>query len=213
MPRISAASVEEHVRQQTERLLTVALELFRQRGFTNTDMGDIAAAMNLARSSLYRYYPNKEHILLAAIRTEMDPLLECFDSLLDSIDDPLERIAAWLELQIDTAIGPGHATLQMISEIRSDDPELRRQILEMHRRPAAILTESLQQIIPDGRDIDTVARLITGMVHSGAMHIIENNLTNTQQQAAIDEIKHSVAQVLGAHELQKPAGTDGAEGE
>ncbi len=81
MPRIAAASIDEHVRIQNERIRVAARQLFSRQGFTATDMGQIASAMGLARNSLYRYYSNKDHILLACIREDMEPHLQQLESL------------------------------------------------------------------------------------------------------------------------------------
>ncbi len=104
MPRIEAESVAEHVRQQTERLLDMSSLLFKTKGYRATDMGGIAAKMGLARSSLYRYYPNKDHILLACISRDMAPLLDAFAALTENYTDPNERVVAWLNLQVDSAM-------------------------------------------------------------------------------------------------------------
>ena len=58
MPRIAAANIDEHVRIQNARLTVAAKRLFARQGFASTDMGQIAAAIGLARNSLYRYYPS-----------------------------------------------------------------------------------------------------------------------------------------------------------
>jgi len=201
-PRIEAASVEEHVRLQTEKLLETADELFRKQGYRKTDMGQIASAMNLGRSSLYRYYPNKEHILLACIQRAMMPLIESFTELQSCIDEPLPRISAWLDLQIEAATGPMHATMQMMNEIREDDPGLRQQVMQLHALPAAVLRESLDEMETlQERDRASLASMIMGMVHSAAMHIIKQG----DKSVVLGELRGSVARVLGVQEL--PADT------
>lgn len=201
-PRIEAASVEEHVRLQTEKLLETADELFRKQGYRKTDMGQIAAAMSLGRSSLYRYYPNKEHILLACIQRAMTPLVESFTELQGCIDEPLPRISAWLDLQIEAATGPMHATMQMMNEIHEADAGLRQQVMALHELPAAVLRKSLDEMdILQKRDRDSLASMIMGMVQSAAMHIIKQG----DKPVVLGELRVSVALVLGVGEL--PPGT------
>ena len=65
MPRIAAANIKEHVRIQSEKILDAANVLFRNNGYHHTDISDIGSAIGLARNSLYSYFPNKDHILLA----------------------------------------------------------------------------------------------------------------------------------------------------
>ena len=174
MPRIDAPNVEEHIRRQTDRLLDAASALFKQKGYRNTDMGDIAAAIKLGRSSLYRYYPNKDHILLACIRREMEPLLERFERLNDSIADPVKRVEAWVDLQIESGTSPDHATLEMISEIQHADQELKQEMARLRQLPVGVLSTALSQIdCLAQRDVSVMAKLLFGMVHAAAMHILE----------------------------------------
>ncbi len=45
-----------------ERILEAALELFAQRGYQGTGLRDIAAAVGIRESSLYKHFPSKQHI-------------------------------------------------------------------------------------------------------------------------------------------------------
>jgi AcrR family transcriptional regulator len=113
MPKIEAKNIEEHVRIQTGRILDTASELFSSAGYRATDLGGIARRMGLARNSLYRYFPSKDHILVAVVEREMAPFAERTSRLAEQYPDPAERIDAWLELQVDLATGPCHAMIRM----------------------------------------------------------------------------------------------------
>lgn len=61
------------------RILEVALELFRQRGFEETTMRDIASACGIALGATYYYFGSKEAIVLAyydVAKDQLRPLLE-----------------------------------------------------------------------------------------------------------------------------------------
>jgi len=53
-----------------DRILRAAAACFRERGVEGTSMGDIAAAAGLQRPNLYRYFPNKEALVLEALLRE-----------------------------------------------------------------------------------------------------------------------------------------------
>jgi AcrR family transcriptional regulator len=169
MPRIEAASIEEHVKAQTARILAAATELFRTQGYRKTDMDDIASSVGLARNSLYRYYRNKDFILLACVERDMGAYVEQMRSLAALHPDPVARIGAWLDMQIEFAISPAHATLEHIAEIRSDAPELRKQLMVLHEAPAAVLEGTIGEILRGKRrDTVLIAALIRGMVEAAA---------------------------------------------
>ena len=71
MPQIKAASVAEHVAEQEQAVFTRAIRLFLERGYENVTLGDIGVGIGLARNSLYRYFPDKAHILLRWFQSEL----------------------------------------------------------------------------------------------------------------------------------------------
>ena len=175
MPRIAAANIKEHVRIQSEKILDAANDLFRNNGYHHTDIGDIGSAIGLARNSLYRYFPNKDHILLACVWRDMEPFLEQMQKLAEETDDPLEQLETWLDLQIDIATSPAHATIEMISEIRSESPALRHEILRLHQAPNSIMQAVLTRLMPGKKfGVALFADLISGLVQSASLHAMQN---------------------------------------
>lgn len=193
MPRISADSIEAHVRQQTGRILDASAALFRERGYRRTDMEHIADAVGLARNSLYRYFPNKESILLACVQRDMVPFVEEMRALEARFADPLERLCAWLDAQIDIAASPAHATMEMMSEIRQLAPALRREVMQLHQLPNAVLEETLGRILKGRRrDPRLVAALVAGMVEAAARQAIGHG----NKAGVKRELRRSVAAIL-----------------
>lgn len=193
MPRITGESIEEHVRQQTGRILDAAAALFRERGYRHTDMEDIADAVGLARNSLYRYFPNKDSILLACVQRDMVPFVEEMRALAGKFADPLERLGAWLDAQIDIATSPAHATMEMMSEIRRLAPALRREVMQLHELPNVVLEEALSPILKGRRrDLRLVTALVAGMVEAAARQAIEHGSKNGVKR----ELRRSVEAIL-----------------
>ena len=78
------------------RILDAAFECVREIGLGRTTMEDVARAARVSRQTVYRYFPSKDHLILALVLREeekfltgvrnafsADPDLEqaCFDSL------------------------------------------------------------------------------------------------------------------------------------
>ena len=193
MPRIEAASIEEHVQAQTARILEAATELFRLQGYRKTNMDDIARAVGLARNSLYRYYRNKDFILLACVERDMGTYVEQMRNLGTQFPDPVERLGAWLEMQVDIATSPAHATLEIIAEIRSDAPELRRQLTALHEAPGAVLEGSIGEILRGKRrDAVLITALIRGMVEAAAAQAMRRD----NKVAVKRELRRAVERIL-----------------
>ena len=193
MPRIEAANIEEHVRTQTARILEAATELFRAQGYRKTDMDDIARAVGLARNSLYRYYRNKDFILLACVERDMGTYVEQMRNLGTQFPDPVERLGAWLEMQIVIATSPAHATMELIGEIRTEAPELRKQLMGLHDAPGAVLAGSVGEILRGKRrDAVLITALIRGMVEAAAGHAMRRE----NQVAVKRELCRAVERIL-----------------
>lgn len=193
MPKISAASVEEHVERQTETLLDTANRLFREQGYMATDMGDIAKAMGLKRNSLYRYYQNKERILIACLRRSIEPHIAKEKKLAAKIDDPVELLDRLLDVQIDFATGEDHASMNFMEDIRKGSTDLRREIGGLYADFRTTLTQTINQILQgQKREADVVTALVIGMVQSASLHILRHqNKTKVK-----NELKTSVRLLL-----------------
>ena len=193
MPKISAASVEEHVEQQTEMLLNTANRLFREKGYVGTDIGDIAKAMGLKRNSLYRYYQNKEHILIACLRRSIEPHIAKEQRLAAKIDDPFELLDRLLDLQIDFATGEDHASMNFMEDIRKGSTDLRREIGALYGNFRATLTRTIEQILQGkNREADVVTALVIGMVQSASLYILRHQ----RKSKVKTELKQSVRLLL-----------------
>jgi AcrR family transcriptional regulator len=195
MPRIAAANIEEHLRRQNERVLDAASRLFRQRGFGGTDLAQIAAAVGLARNSLYRYYDSKEHLLVACVMRDMAPFLAQVEALERTHPDPRQRIDAWLDLCMDLAVGPDHASLELMGEVRDASPELREQILQLHRLPNGVLERAVRAVLGgQRRDPQVIAGMISAMLQSAAGQALRRSLHGPIRR----ELKAGVARLLQA---------------
>jgi len=194
VPRIAASTIDEHVRLQTARILDAAGRLFRERGYRRTDMDDIAAAVGLARNSLYRYYRNKDYILLALVERDMGEFVFRLRDLAKRYPDPRERLGVWLDMQLDMATGPTHATLEMIAEIRSDAPDLRRRLLELHTAPGVVIEQAVAQALRGRRrDVGLTVALINGMVGAAAAEAMARD----RGTAVRRELRRAVLAVVG----------------
>lgn len=61
-------SLSKNKKKQTEqRILAVAAEIFRERGFENTKMSDIAEQAEVALKTLFNYFSSKDQLVLALV--------------------------------------------------------------------------------------------------------------------------------------------------
>ena len=166
MPRITAASVAEHVAQQRAAVFDAAIGLFVAEGYANVSMGEIAAEVGLARNSLYRYFPDKAHILLEWFRDELPRQAAHSAERLGLAGTPTERIGRWALDQLDYAHRPEHELMVALPELLGGaDEATRAELAAAHRDLLAPLEAALVDAgITDADDRRVVAELIGGLV-------------------------------------------------
>lgn len=172
MPRISASTVADHVAQQEAAVFQAAVDLFCRRGYRNVSLGDIAAEVGLARNSLYRYFPDKAHILLRWYRAELPVQAERAARVLTADRPPIERLAAWIDDQLDYAARPEHALVASLAEVLPElDDTTRAELADSHRLLLAPLDTALRDAgLKRADDRAAVMDLIGGLVMAAAQH-------------------------------------------
>lgn len=169
MPRISAPTIHEHVARQEAAVVGAATRLFAERGFADVTMADIATEVGLARTSLYRYFPDKDHILVVWLRREIDLLVEHSTAIAGSRRPATVRLRRWVSLQLDYLLDPEHQLFTRIaSTVGTLSPEVVAAIGEQHRRLyqtiEPIIGEALAASGQRSRDPVIVSRLVIGLL-------------------------------------------------
>src|SRR5438093_10754050 len=79
--------------RRCEEILETAAKLFAKHGYSQTDTQVLADKLQVGKGTLYRYFPSKRHLFLAAVDRVVRKLVDEVDASMAGIDDPLERIA------------------------------------------------------------------------------------------------------------------------
>lgn len=80
--------------RKRDAVILAAAHAFRERGYHNTSLDDIAARLNVTKPTIYHYVTNKEQILFECFRTGLDQIRAVFDDLRDSDAPARERLLA-----------------------------------------------------------------------------------------------------------------------
>lgn len=82
-------------KERVRIILAAALELFKERGMEEVTTNDIAARAHIPIGSLYRYYPNKDAIVVALTELVTEDLSRIFD---DIAVHPMLQYLSWDEV-------------------------------------------------------------------------------------------------------------------
>src|SRR5580765_7467712 len=85
-------SRSDKAERRREEILDVAAQVFAEQGYSNTDTDELAARLKVGKGTLYRYFPSKRELFLAAADRTMRRLRQHIDEGLVGVTDPLDRI-------------------------------------------------------------------------------------------------------------------------
>lgn len=79
-------------RRQTE-ILDAAAKMFAEHGYADTDTQALAEVLQVGKGTIYRYFPSKRDLFLAAVDRVMRRLREHVDAAVADVADPLDRVS------------------------------------------------------------------------------------------------------------------------
>jgi AcrR family transcriptional regulator len=85
--------------QRREQLLDVAVELAAGGDLSAVSVQDIAARAGVSEGLLYHYFPNKDALLLAAVRRAADAMADAL--VVAAVGEPLDALTAGLAAYLD----------------------------------------------------------------------------------------------------------------
>src|SRR5882672_9496807 len=85
--------ISEHIESDTrERILEVALRLFREIGYQKTTVADIAKVLRMSPANVYRFFESKRAIHEAVAKRLMDEVEVAATAIAFETDEPRARM-------------------------------------------------------------------------------------------------------------------------
>ncbi len=103
------------------RILSAALTLFRERGFDQTTMRDIASSAHVALGAAYYYFESKEALVMAFYGEASQAMHEQIEAVLRRKTDPKARLRAVIDVKFEY-FGPNRKFLGALLR-HAADPE------------------------------------------------------------------------------------------
>lgn len=155
-------------RSRRAEILAAAVPLFARDGFVNVTNGQIARAVGLAPSALYRHYPGKADILAAACLQAAGLLAQAVDQSLHEVTDPHEAVVALAATYV--AYSFEHTALTSVAEAEfvGLPADQRRPLLLAQREHIAVWERQLRLVRPE---LDP--RQARVLVHAGFGVVVE----------------------------------------
>ncbi|GAA2706552.1 TetR/AcrR family transcriptional regulator [Actinoplanes palleronii] len=155
-------------RTRRAEILAAAVPLFARDGFATVTNGQIAQAVGLAPSALYRHYPGKVDILVAACLQAAGLLGQAVERSLHRAGDPRDTVLALTAAYVAYSFEHNALTSVAEAELGGLPADVRRPLLLAQREHIAVWEQQLRAARPelDPRQ----ARLL---VHAGFGVVVE----------------------------------------
>ncbi len=127
MPRIWDDTVAGHKDKLRRTIVDAAVALVAERGRADVSMSAIAERAGIGRATLYNYFPDVDHILVAYVVGQFDQQHAALDARLAGVDDPLVRLRASLELVVGYFASTAHRAASPIG-LDTFGPETQAQV-------------------------------------------------------------------------------------
>lgn len=152
-----------------ETLLSVAVQVFNERGYDGTSMEHLSKAAGISKSSIYHHVSGKEELLRRAVSRALDGLFGILDEEHARVGRASERLEYVVRRMVEVLI-TDLPYVTLLLRVRGNT-EAERWALGRRREFDRRLTELVRRAVAEGDlrgDLDPrlVTRLLFGMVNS-----------------------------------------------
>jgi AcrR family transcriptional regulator len=156
---------DDDLRQRRrEEILDVAARVFAGHGYQDADMQEVADRLGVGKGTIYRYFPSKEELFLAAVDRGMRRLRAHVHACGDVASDPLERLG--LSIRAYLAFFRDHPELaELLIQERAQFKDRKQQTYFAHQEAGmGPWRELWRGLIAQGRVRDVPVERITDVL-------------------------------------------------
>ena len=132
-----------------EALLTESVRLFNRKGYRDTTMEEIASAVGIPTSGIYRYFSGKNDILAAIYRRAADRLSSEASSILGAVTDPEEALTGLIDAYVKRSFDHPELAYVYYTERMNMAPADRRILRNLQRATVESWVRLLTEIRSD----------------------------------------------------------------
>jgi len=185
MPRIRAATIDEHKAITRRALLGAAHHIIEEAGTADVPLGEIALLAGVGRTTFYEYFTDRDDVIAALVE---DRLPQVITDILASVpeDRPTaQRLAELVTRTVEFVDTDRVFGVILHRELGRLGPEAQQRIAVAHRDLSSEMTRLYARGVSEGvfRDIPPrlAGRFIQDTVMSGARSLIELDGPDTAQ--------------------------------
>jgi AcrR family transcriptional regulator len=134
--------------ERSQRIIETAMELAERDGFAAVRLRDVAAQAGVALGTVYRRFPKKESILLAALAQQTRQLQLVLSMGLPPGETPLERVSAFFALATRGLLSKPHLARALLRSVAAADPDITSRVAGFHSVINGLIRAVLRGVPP-----------------------------------------------------------------
>ena len=150
--------------QRREEILEAAVQLFAEHGYPETDMQVLADTLGVGKGTLYRYFPSKQELFLAAVDRVMFKLREAVDASIVNVEDPIEQIRRAIHTYLNYVVAHPELAELLIQERAQFKDRKKPTYFEYRAANAERWQNRYRALIAQGRIRDVPVERISDVV-------------------------------------------------
>lgn len=127
-------------------LINEAAKLFGVKGYENTSMRDLAAAVGVLPGSLYHHFESKEELFVAVYSLGVSQILEAVTTAIARHDDPWARLEAACVAHMQTLLVKDSYAATVISHLAFNSLPKQDRLVELRDRYEAIFKGLIENL-------------------------------------------------------------------
>lgn len=160
-----------HLRD-TDRLIDAAERVFKERGFPQARIEDVAAALGLQKTSLYRHTRSKAELLFLVLRRDVGRRVQGLVTILADPAGVRVRLEAAIREHLDYDLGDLALRELVVTARPALDPEDAQALRDLEDQYAHLFRRIVQDAVEtgvarEGLDVPVMTRYLIGMLNSG----------------------------------------------
>lgn len=176
---------EQQKQQRRQNIIQIAKDLFLEQGVQTIQMQDVATAAGIGIATLFRYFPKKEYLMIAATNMIIDEMATDVGRIVEQSVSAYEKVEQILEYYLGATQDPQlrlakyFESFDLYEKIAEESPKQYAEYLSVRRRLAQILLTVAEQGMRDRSlriDIDLNLFIMT-MVQNFSIFTYKSSLT------------------------------------
>ncbi len=153
-------------------IMAAAREVFRERGYEEAPLSEIAERANVVEGSIYRYFENKRDLLVKVIEAWYEEMLSDYEHHLAGIQGTRNRLRYMVWRHMRTLHDEPALSNLMLQFLRTDPQYSQTAIYALNRKYTRRTLDIVKEGIALGELRDDVPlRLIRDMIYGGIEHL------------------------------------------